>query len=163
MSGILKKIDRPTHTVGQPTIEALKTIAEADGGILLPEKVIEAARPLNSPLHNRFEWDDNEAAEKYRLIQARLLINICVEVIPNTDTYSKVFVSLSTDRYDSEHGGYRIMQEVVNNQGLHQQMLEDALASMESFRHKYEKLKELRSVFLALDESKRIIKSKKIK
>lgn len=40
----------------------LKRIAKANHGQLLPEKVVEAARPNNSPLHNRFEWDDTEAA-----------------------------------------------------------------------------------------------------
>ena len=43
-------------------------------GILLPEDVIEAAKPKTSPLHNLFDWDNKSAAHKYRVEQARALI-----------------------------------------------------------------------------------------
>lgn len=43
-------------------------------GVLTPEAVVEAARPADSPLHRRFEWDDAAAAEGYRREQARHLI-----------------------------------------------------------------------------------------
>jgi len=43
-------------------------------GRLTPERVVRAARNPKSPLHACFEWDDQEAARKYRLYQARNLI-----------------------------------------------------------------------------------------
>ena len=43
-------------------------------GILLPEDVIEAAKPKTSPLHNLFDWNNKSAAHKYRVEQARALI-----------------------------------------------------------------------------------------
>jgi len=43
-------------------------------GLLTPATVLDAARPPESPLHSRFEWDDGIAAEKYRLAQASDLI-----------------------------------------------------------------------------------------
>jgi hypothetical protein len=52
--------------------EELQAIAE--GGVLHPADVIAAARNPNSAMHGQFEWDNSEAAEAYRLQQARALI-----------------------------------------------------------------------------------------
>lgn len=41
---------------------------------LTPEMVVAAAAAKSSPLHKFFEWNDSEAAKKYRLQQARQLI-----------------------------------------------------------------------------------------
>lgn len=43
-------------------------------GALTPALVVETAADANHPLHNRFQWDDAEAAAKWRLEQARQLI-----------------------------------------------------------------------------------------
>ena len=43
-------------------------------GYLTPRVVVDDARPPTSQLHDRFEWDDSVAGEKYRLDQARDLI-----------------------------------------------------------------------------------------
>lgn len=53
---------------------ALLTLAEAHGGRLTPEAVVEAASDPDSPLHSAFTWDDAEAAHQHRLDQARFLI-----------------------------------------------------------------------------------------
>ncbi len=41
---------------------------------LTPADVVEEAASIDSPLHPFFEWDDSEAARKFRLDQARTLI-----------------------------------------------------------------------------------------
>lgn len=46
----------------------------ADFGRLTPANVVDAARATSHPLHDRFEWDDSIAGERYRRIQARELI-----------------------------------------------------------------------------------------
>ena len=43
-------------------------------GRLTPELVLKEARSPDHPLHNRFEWNDAVASERYRLDQARGLI-----------------------------------------------------------------------------------------
>lgn len=43
-------------------------------GVLTPQLVVEEARDPASPLHDRFEWDDTAAGERYRQHQARQLI-----------------------------------------------------------------------------------------
>ena len=56
--------------------EALEEIRKLEDrrGRLSAEEVLEAARPVASPLHGFFEWDDSKAAEAHRLEQARDLI-----------------------------------------------------------------------------------------
>lgn len=48
--------------------------AIAVGGVIHPADVVEAARDPGSAMHRQFEWNDGEAAEAYRLQQARALI-----------------------------------------------------------------------------------------
>jgi len=56
------------------TVDLLLSIRSANGGVLTPEAVVDAARDSTHPLHSRFEWDDSVAAEKYRREQAHVLI-----------------------------------------------------------------------------------------
>lgn len=48
-----------------------------------PVMVLDAARREDSPLHGLFVWDDTEAAEKYRLIQAKGFLRAVVRVLPS--------------------------------------------------------------------------------
>lgn len=45
-------------------------------GQLTPALVVDAARPKNHPLHNRFEWNNSAAAERWRRHQAHQLIRV---------------------------------------------------------------------------------------
>ena len=45
-----------------------------------PEMIVAAAQDSNSELHKCFEWDDTEAARKYRIIQAGNLVRNLVIV-----------------------------------------------------------------------------------
>lgn len=53
----------------------LKRISIAYNGALTPENVVAEAKKKSSILHKFFEWNDDKAAEQYRLQQARNLIN----------------------------------------------------------------------------------------
>lgn len=137
-------------------IAELKRIARENGGLLQPETVVEEARPVSSPLHSRFEWDNTIAGQNYRIWQARQLIRVVVDVLPGTNETTEVFVSLSPDR-ERDSGGYRVMVDVLSDAELRRQMLSDALDELELFREKYRKLKELAAVFSAI---KRVRKKK---
>ena len=56
--------------------EEIKKIGEE----VKPEQVLDKARDDSSELHKCFDWDDSSAAEKYRLHQARLVINHLIVV-----------------------------------------------------------------------------------
>jgi hypothetical protein len=131
--------------------QELLRIAKEHGGELRAEVVVDAAKSKTSPLHDKFTWDDSEAAKEYRLWQARqLIVSVRVEYVGGeVQEIGQVFVSLTPDRV-KEGGGYRVLSEVMTNSTRRQQLLEDAYAEMERFRQKYAVLKELAEVFTAM-------------
>lgn len=127
----------------------LNRLAKSSGGLLQPEMVVEAARPESSPLHSRFEWDDTKAGHEYRIWQARQLIRVTVAIIGGEDQEpERVWVSLKSDRYGNK--GYRKLVTVLSDEDMRQQLLEDAIEDMQTFREKYNRLKELAGVFEAM-------------
>ncbi len=137
------------HIRNPTTIAALKGLSKKHGGLLMPEVVVNAARPPSSPLHSYFTWDDSEAAEKHRLWEARQLLRVTVEYIKHggKERSYKVFCSLTSDR---QEGGYRVTAQVLSNAQLRAQMLEDARDEMRTFQQKYHALTELAEVFKAM-------------
>lgn len=73
--------------------EELERIKQRDGTIV-PEAVVDEARPEEAVLHPAFEWEDPVAAEKYRVIQARQLIKrvrvICPDPTPEPVVQARV-------------------------------------------------------------------------
>jgi hypothetical protein len=135
----------------------LRRIADEHAGKLLPRDIVEAARPEGAPLHSQFEWDDTEAAERWRIHQARMLLNVVVEYIDTGDgAYSvQAFVSLRPDRITDS--GYTRTVGVLSNVRQRQQLLEDALEELAAFREKYRALRELASIFEAMKKVRKKI------
>ena len=128
----------------------LETIRQRHGGVLKPSDVVHFARNPKTELHKQFSWDNDVAGHQYRLWQARQLIRVTVGIIPGTEIKSRIFVSMMADRSE-EDGGYRAMADVLGDAEQRGLMLEEALAELDVFRRKYARLKELASVFEAID------------
>lgn len=127
----------------------LDRLIKRHDGLLKPEVVVEAARPASSPLHGSFEWDDGEAAEMWRIEQARHLIRVYVTVVEGSSTESRAFVALSSDR--ASGGGYRAIVSVLHDEDLRNVLLADALRDMKTFRERYAALNEMAGVMKAMD------------
>jgi len=145
-----------TLSASTPIIDELRAIAAKHEGRLHAEEVVKAARSQNSPLHDKFMWDDTEAAHQYRLEQARHLIRTTIQYIDvgGSPRPVNVFVSLSSDREDG--GGYRELQTVLKKKEHREVLLADALKEMRSFVDRYETIKRLSKV---VGEMKRILKT----
>ncbi len=131
--------------------EELDKIADANGGMVSPDKVVRyAQRNTKSALHHKFTWDDSEAAVAYRLHQARNIIRVHVTVINGDNTPVRAFVSLQQDRGET---GYRRTVDVLANADLKSIMLEEAKAEMQIFASKYRTLSELAPVIRAIDRA----------
>ncbi len=142
-----------TKVISNPEIvSALQAVAAANDGILLAESVVEAARPARSPLHDQFDWEDTIAGQKWRVHQARQLINVVVQYLPGPSKLAtKVFVSLSSDRVQ---GGYRALVDVLSNKDARAMLLADAARELEACRKKYGHLQELAEVFSVIRKAK---------
>ncbi len=130
--------------------QAEMMLLKSQHGALVPaEAVVDFARDDSTALHAYFDWDDTEAARKWRIEQARHVIRMIVEVIAQDLPPVRAFVSLTTDR--NAGGGYRSVRDVLADDRLREQMLQDALSEFKLFRAKYEGLKELRRLWDAAD------------
>jgi len=116
-------------------------------GKLYPKAVVEFAKDPETALHKRFVWDDTEAAQRYRLDQARDLIQLVVKVVAENRPAYRAYVSLTRDRLKG--GGYREIEVVLRDEAMYGELLEDALADLKRLEEKYGELKELRTVWQA--------------
>lgn len=91
-------------------VDRLRSL-EHENGRLLPADVVEDARDPDSPLHSHFEWDDSEAATKYRLQQAGAIIRSVKLEITVRDVPLSVVGYVRDPELDTKTAGYR---NVVN-------------------------------------------------
>lgn len=120
---------------------ALAEIKKANKeGLLTAEDTVSTAAHPDHPLHREFEWDDTEAAHKYRLVQARCLIRRIVVTGPNEDESPlPKYISLRADR-QRQGGGYRETREVVNSKDLLAQLEDTCKKDIDGVLARYEML-----------------------
>ena len=113
----------------------LERMAAKNGGLLLVDDVLEAAKDKRCVLHKHFEWDDTEAARQYRREQARSLIQKCrVQIASTPDVSIRAFVSLHSDQVSG--GGYRMTAAVLNDDDLKAELLNDIRLTIERWNSK---------------------------
>lgn len=132
--------------ISTPTVINAIAALRRDDGTIHPEDIVEAAREEASPLHRYFEWDDSAAAAAWRIEQAQRLLRVTVTLIPvdGKNKPIRAFVSLSNEK------GYRQTGSVLVNAAQREQLVQDALSEMQSFRRKYSHLKEVAEVVAAM-------------
>jgi hypothetical protein len=149
---------------------ALTRLARKHGGKLTPSKILDAARSPRSPLHRFFDWDDESAAEKYRIQQARVLLkgvryNVKTKTVEfDVPAWESVRVD-ECDLPDAEPGkGYVSTALAVNVPSFEEQILENAMRRLRAFRDQYKQYSEvfttLRPVFNAIDKAEQTVKNK---
>ena len=113
-----------------------------DFGALTPENVVAAARPTTSPLHERFEWDDTVAAEKYRVSQAAKLIR-SVRLTYDTDGKGqeqtvRAFLAVPGTHPDSAHrAAYQPSDKVLADPLTTALLLRELERELTALRTKY--------------------------
>lgn len=138
-------------TKGEAYLRELESIAASHRGHLRAADVVEFAKDPETALHSRFTWDDTEAADRWRLQQARQIIRIAVTMYGDDHPMPfRAFVSLQGDRQSGN--GYRALATVLSDEDLRERLLEQARQELEGFRRKYSALIELSKVFEAIDE-----------
>lgn len=122
----------------------------ASSNNLCPETVLEKAKDLNNPLHNLFEWDDSVAAEKYRLGQARQIIQQIVIVNDNPNTENKSVRAFVTTSNNDCH--YQTITTVIQDPEAYEVLLARAKMELRAFKEKYKNLVEFKELFDELDK-----------
>ena len=107
----------------------LEQLARQNGGMLVVEDVLGAARDPRCVLHKHFQWDDTKAAEAFRRAQARQLIQKCTVTIDKApDVQIRAFVSLAPDQHTG--GGYRMTADVLSDDDMKAQLLHDMMMAL---------------------------------
>ncbi len=120
--------DADAQTIG----EELARIGAQHEGRLKPDDVVSAARAPDNPLHRHFEWNDEAAAEAYRLDQARSIIRV-VRVADVDDEPKRAYVSIS----DKAGTAYRAIGEVRTSVDLQARLLAQAEKDLEAMEKRY--------------------------
>jgi hypothetical protein len=137
-------------------------IAERDGSVT-PQAFVDAARPDDSPIHAGFTWEDAEAAERWRVTEARALLRnlVLIEVIGDErkdigPAYLNVTIAGPEDGESDDQDSARAyvrLGDVRQSSDLREAALAEAKAGLRSWRRRFEHLRAvLPAVFGAIDE-----------
>ncbi len=115
-------------------------------GELTPQLVVDESRPDNAPLHDRFEWDDSVAGEKYRCVQASSMIRAVRIEFPNKNTgesqYLRAFFSKRESNVDQDGAGYVPVDEIVQDDIALKILLANFQRDLAEIKRKYSHLSE---------------------
>ena len=121
-------------------------------GRLTPQDLVEEARPIDSPIHKGFEWDDAKAAENYRRHQASIMIRAIVvresEVIEN----GREDVSVKIFNLAEKGGSYESLRTILLDEDKTENLLARAKEELGYFRKKYSQIQRLSKVISAINE-----------
>lgn len=119
--------------------EALRQVAERNGGELDVDKAIEAARARNSPLHRHLEWDDKAAADGFRREQMRSIIR-CIRIVGEEEQRPRAFLSIADE---SGHRSYRQLADVQRSTELQLAVLRQAERDLDAFMRRYRDIQDI--------------------
>lgn len=143
---------------------ALKTV-EKQYGVITPVIVVKAAEPKNSPLHRFFEWNNDAAAERYRLWQARMLIARVYVVDSSKPEVGPVraFVNLElppledVDEEDEDQANqraYMSINKLKERQDLSSQLMAYAYTQLVGWKRRFGNYKAFLEVSEAIEKVK---------
>lgn len=118
---------------------------------LSPRSLVEASRPDGTVFHGEFEWNDEKAAEEYRINQASHIIRsfVIVHEAPKTDEKAEpqtieVRAYLPTHNKEEEsRGTYESLDVIVRDDNMRMRMMKDCLSEIKWVQSKYRKLQDI--------------------
>lgn len=132
--------------------ETLERLRIRHGGQLAPRHVIAAASRDGSPLHQYFEWDDTEAARKYRLSQAAYLIRAVVVVAaPDEQPFEPVRAFVCIRGPEERPQAFTHVCAAMRDEELREKVIARAKKELQDWRKRYADLQAFADVFEAID------------
>jgi hypothetical protein len=132
-------------------------IAErSEHGDVAPAEIVKQAKRKNNPLHKCFDWDDKIAGPKWRMHQARKLINHLVVEVTSDDQRRVVrqyHVVRSAGDDDAPKTSYEALENILRDPDKRLQLLSDVLRQLVSLRNRYRDIQELAQVWSAVEQA----------
>lgn len=135
----------------------LERIYKRDGALTATAVLKEAAQK-GSPLHEHFTWDDSEAAQQWRLVQARNLIKR-VKVISPAGTEERIIHVPSITRGEGE---YQVQSVVASQPDKFERAMASARADLEAAEESVGVLNSLKKNKKLTDAGKMVSKARKL-
>lgn len=112
---------------------------------LTPAAILEDAENPRSPIHKYFEWNDTDAAKKYRRVQVSSLTGRLVR--PNG---RKLYIRVQAG---TAPGHYDLVSRVLRNPELRRPLARRALLQLGTWETRYADFPELREAIAALQSA----------
>lgn len=125
------------------------------GDDVKPQEIVDYAEENpDSELYKCFTWDDDIAADKWRLQEARqIACNLIVKYEKEDPSKTKPTEVRVLHRCSTAmDAGYKPLPKIVRNDDWYHGLLLEAKSSLKSFRDKYSILSELKPIFELIDE-----------
>lgn len=120
------------------------------GDEFTPDEIVEKAKNSTTELHKCFEWDNDVAADKYRLHQARMITSNLV-FLKESDDSEEQPVLVRVYNKTEQTGGYKPPERVFTQADEYEKLLKRAIAELHQFKIKYSMLKELDYILSLID------------
>lgn len=130
--------------------ERLQSLADANGGRLTPQAVVEDAKREDSPLHELFEWDQRRGHEIYLLHKAREVIRSVRIVVKREDVVFKSPVFVRDPSCEPRQSGYVSIRSLRSDTDLARERVVAEFAAAASA------LKRAKAIAAALDVGQEI-------
>ncbi len=147
--------DGYARTVDANVVGAVVEHLEEENGKVTKEDFLDVSRPEDSPTHELFEWDDNKAAEAYRLDQSRHIINALRVVYTNKeDVETKVpaFIRTSPPKANPV---YENIHSALQNEGKREIILNRLRGELDAFIIRNQHIEELADLLAEASEKAR--------
>lgn len=148
---------KTTEKINKKVIEEILEIKDKEG--LTPENIVKNAKRKTSPLHELFEWDNVNAGEKWRLQQARVLLNEVKIIVEDKEYYAFENVNIIVNNPNSSETTEVVKErqyvgriEILSNEDFRKQVLQKALNQLTYWGKQYESYKEFESVLVEIQK-----------
>ena len=146
---------KETEKYTKEVINEILDVKEKSG--LTAETLLARASKKNNPLNNLFEWDDINAGEKWRLQQARIVINEIKWYIEDKESFvfENVNVTVESNNKTETRKEYKNQIEIVSNEDYKNQLITRALNEASYWKEKYQEFLELSKIFTSIENTKK--------
>ena len=114
-------------------------------GELTPQSVVDEARQEGAPLHSRFEWNNDIAGDKYRIVQAQQLIRaVKIEYTDSSGEKKRVrgFFPIRDMDDTTEKTGYSPTEDIVQDDMALRILMKQCERDIADLKRKYGHLAE---------------------
>lgn len=138
--------------------KAAKLMSElANSNALNAETLVEVSKPETALLHGDFDWDNDEAAIKWRNHQARNIINALVLVPEENEPLKSREPIRAFFKVTDSQNSYESTVLLISKTDTRELLLRKALSELTAFQNKYSALEELASVMKAIELTKKAV------